>query len=421
MKHQDRVDHFTHELLKLGKGVADILDDVKAFPKSPELHIVAALFHLYGQTVGDDQEARQHLVEARRYQAELDPQYHSLLECTHKWEIRDNEGALDAFEAHCYLYPHDLLAIKVTEYLFYCNGQKYNAERFLKMSTHCYPLHKDNGYFLAIHSFAHELSGDIGEAEKLAMRGLRLAEDNPWAHHTLSHVYINTGRIEEGIGLLEQFSQLWPSCGRLIESHNFWHLALLYYENLQADKIAEVIRRADWQEKITFVGEEVDASSLLWRMDMQDPSHGLWESVATAIDGHAAFCTIPFVSVQLLYALKRGGCEESLQESLHQTYHYVAALAEGREQAKWKKVGLPLIEGGLAFADGNYSLTKAKWEPILQTIPSCGGSDAQVDLFNITYLNTLLQLNQKTEAKAFLHQLAANRPLTKREEAWIKG
>lgn len=416
MAHDDRLSHFTSQLLKLGKGVGDVFADAAAYPNSPELNIAAALLHLYGQTLPDTEAALAYLAKAK--ESELPPQLLSLWNAAYEWANRDMGKTLKAFEKHCFQYPQDLLAIKVTEFIFYCNGQKYCSDRFLKLTTHAFPLHKDNGYFLAIHSFAQELSGDISGAQKTAEEALRIAPDNPWAHHTLSHVYLNTGQITQGIEILEKFSKEWPFCNRMIESHNFWHLALMYFENLQQDELLGVITRGKWNQKASMVGEEVDAASLLWRMDMQDPSHGLWTPLANAIDEHADFCVVPFVSAQLLYALKRGGKEELLSKSLAKTYDYVTQL-QGEEQKKWQTVGLPLIEGALAFADGQFSITKDKWEPIIKLIPSVGGSDAQSDLFNIAYLKTLLNLKQEAEAVAFLKQQAQNRLLTEREKAWI--
>ena len=148
---------------------------------------------------------------------------------------------------------NDLTALKIAEFLFYCKGQKYESRRFLRLTTQCLSRLRDNPYFRSIHSFALELCGNFEESWQFANAALSNNKDNPWPQHTLAHLYLNTGQIEEGIAFLERYAPSWKNSHPIIKSHLLWHLALLYLENLNFDKAAEIYQRADWLHQTTFV------------------------------------------------------------------------------------------------------------------------------------------------------------------------
>ena len=168
------------------------------------------------------------------------------------------------------------------------------------------------------------------------------------------------------------------------------------------------------------VGEEVDAASLLWRLDMegQDVSDK-WEKVAEGIGSQGSFGSIPFVNAQLCYALKRGGKHKALQESLAAIEQFTM-LQQGENQRVWTEVGNSLIQGSLAFADQDYKAVLHYFEPIISQIGCCGGSDAQVDLFRQAYLKSLIGVGIRGKAQSFLEQMTKGRGMTPLESKWLK-
>jgi tetratricopeptide (TPR) repeat protein len=304
--------------------------------------------------------------------------------------------------------------------LFYCKGQKYESKRFLRLTSHCYQEHKNNPFFLAIHSFALELSAKYEESLQTAKRAIQLNEKNPWAHHTLSHVYINKGLINEGIRVLEHYAPMWKEFSHLIESHNLWHLALLYLEDLNLEKVQEIYQRADWMHQSQLVGEQIDATALLWRLDLEmghyDSAH--WLKLAESIGDHANFGATPFISAQLCYALKRGKREEALNEALKNIENFAQEQIK-EDRYVWKEVGLPLIYGSLAFADNDYATTLQHFDSIISKIGCGGGSDAQIALFDETYLKSLIGVQRTWDAENFLHKMTQGRDLTKLERKWL--
>jgi len=416
----DAIDHFTDQLLRLGAEVSEITHAADEFPDSYLLQLYSALFYLYGQAEKPHMKARHYLQRAQALLInQVSEREESFYEALLLWHQNQLSDCLNHLEKHCLKWRNDLVALKLAEFIYYCRGQKYEGKRFLNLTEALYPKWKDDPLFLSIHSFALELTNQYDQAEQEAKRALDLDGFNSWAHHTLCHVYLNRGEIDEGIEKLESFVPIWKKSGRLIESHNMWHLALMYLENLDFTKSFEVCKRVDWESKINTVSEEVDLASLLWRFDMEEQETAdQWESLAEAINGRANFGSIPFVSAQLFYALKRGGQQDEVKEGLS-TLRRFAELLRGEDQKIWKKIGFPLIYGSLAFADKDYKTVLKYLDPIISEVACVGGSDAQVDLFHQTYLKSLIGARRRKDARAFLARLTEGRSMTPLETKWL--
>lgn len=417
----EQVNLFSFELLCLGKKIDGILNAVEKYPREVILHILAAIFYLYGQTSEDQRKANYYLNKALILLNYANEREKSLFKIAQYWENLEFSNALQHIERHCFKWPKDLMAIKIAEFLFYCRGQKYESKRFLRLTSHCHLEHKDNPFFLSIHAFALELNEKYEESLKIAQKALQLDKMNPWTHHALSHLYLKRGLIEEGIALLEHYAQSWNQFSHIIESHNLWHLALLYLENLDFEKVQQIYKRADWMNQSQFISEKIDAIALLWRLEFEgyeNFSSPLWKLLADSIKDYANFGNVPFINVQLCYALRKGGREEKLKEALIQIEQVVREKVK-EERFIWRDIGLPLIYGSLAFANKQYTDALKYFDPIIEKVGCVGGSDAQIDLFYQTYLKSLIEANRLQEAENLLHRMTQGRNLTKLENKWL--
>lgn len=413
------VNEFSWELLRLGKKMSGILEGVKKYPDEPILQIYATFCHLYWQTADSQQKAGEHLDKASRLLDRANLREQSLFSVAWHWLHFLLTEALKDIERHCFKWPKDLTAIKIAEFVFYCKGQKYQGPRFLRLTIHCLPEHREDPYFLAIHAFALELCGKYDDSFQTLEKALALNEKNPWAHHTLALIYLNKGLIDEGIQALEKFSKEWGQYSRIIETHNLWHLALLYIENLEFDKAEAIYQKANWDDPINLICEQIDAAALLWRLDLEGRDNSdHWKKLADSIGVKANFGAIPYVNVMLCYALKKGGKTTALQEALAK----IEELAHDQvrdDRYIWREVGLPLIHASLSFADSDFKTAIRFFEKIMKLIGSIGGSDAQVDLFTQIYLKSLIGAHRYGDAETLLHQMTQGRDLTKLEHKWL--
>ena len=413
------VNEFSWELLRLGKKMKCVLEGVEKHPNEPILQIYAAFVYLYWQTADSQQKAGEHLDKASRLLEGANPREKSLFSVAWHWLNFLLTEALKDIERHCFKWPKDLTAIRIAEFVFYCKGQKYQGQRFLRLTIHCFPEHREDPYFLAIHSFALELCGKYDESLETAKKALALNKKNPWAHHTIALVYLNKGLIDEGIEVLEGYSSDWSQFSRIIETHNLWHLGLLYLQNLDFKNTELIYQRAQWDQASTIIAEQIDAAALLWRLDLEGrDNEAHWKKLADSIGGKANFGAIPYVNALLCYALKKGGRKEALQEALIK----IEEIAHGQmrdDRYNWREIGLPLIYGSLSFADGDYQQTIRHYNHIMKLIGSVGGSDAQIDLFYQTQLKSLIGAHRYGDAENLLHQMTQGRDLTKLEHKWL--
>lgn len=130
---------------------------------------------------------------------------------------------------------------------------------------------------------------------------------NPWAHHTLSHIYIKKGEITAGTKILEDYEHIWRESGQAINSHNYWHLALMYLEQLDRDKAFSVRRSHILKDSPYLVIQQLDAIALLWRLEMTgfEVPHKEWKNAADITARNVKECYIPFMSAHYIYAQGR--------------------------------------------------------------------------------------------------------------------
>jgi tetratricopeptide (TPR) repeat protein len=408
-------DDFVARLLRLDQGVEAILEAAKRWPETPIIRLHAATFWLYGQTGEAVANAAAHLraCEALAMNARERALHHAL---TH-WHANDNLRAVEAMEAMTTDWPRDLCTAKLAEFLYYVLGQQYMGPRFRAHMTRLEPLHADDPDFLAMAAFAGELCGDYAAAEATAERALAIVQRNPWAQHALSHVLIHQGRVHEGLARMQAFLPLLATCGRPIHSHDAWHLALLYLEELDVAATMAVFRAHIWGIAPDFVVEQLDAISLLWRIEMAETAMDAeWPSIVEHVAARAGETFMPFMNAHYVYALARAGRADAVDAALAS----VRARNEADdEEAKrvWAPVGRAVVEAAAAFGAGDRGRAAALLDPVMPLMTSIGGSDAQDDLFRQAYLRSLQAAGRHADAAAYFERITAGKAPTPLDRA----
>jgi hypothetical protein len=274
-------------------------------------------------------------------------------------------------------------------------------------------MHADDPDFLAMMAFADELCGDYATAERRAERALRVESRNPWAQHALTHVLIRQGRVQEGRTRMEAFMPLLATCGRPIHSHDAWHLALLYLEELDLAATMRVFRKHIWGITPDSVAEQLDAIALLWRIEMAGTRmDSEWTSIADHIAPRAAETFMPFMNAHYVYALARAGCDDAVDTALARVRERgLANDDEGRRV--WAPVGCAIVEAAAWFGAGDRARAAKLLDPVMPLMTSIGGSDAQDDLFRQAYLRSLQAAGREADATAYFKAMTANKRETR--------
>jgi tetratricopeptide (TPR) repeat protein len=408
-------DDFAARVLRLDQGAEAILDAAERWPEAAIIALYAAAFWLYGQTGSALANAAERLnaVEALTMNARERALYRALT----LWQANDNLRAVEAMEAITAEWPGDLLTAKLAEFLYYVLGQQHMGPRFRAHMDRLEPVHSGDPDFLAMAAFASELCADYPVAEARAERALALEPRNPWAQHALSHVLIRQGRVREGLAHMQSFLPLLATCARPIHSHDAWHLALLYLEELDVAATMRVFHEHIWGTTPDLVVEQLDAIALLWRIEMAGTAMDAeWPSIADHVAPRAVETFMPFMNAHYVYALARAGRAETLAAALAAVRERSAGDdAEGKRV--WASVGYAVVAAAAAFGAGDRARATALLDPVMPLMTSVGGSDAQDDLFRQTYLRSLQAAGRRGDAAAYFARITDGKAPTPLDRA----
>lgn len=415
----DCINHFHQQILGAGLTPELILDAVKQHPDNLLLHTYAAAFYLYGQRDPATAIAKEHLFQAEKLVRTVNLREKLIYTAVQEWMNRHYEKALVLFTAITELYPRDTLAAKFAEWLFYCTGQACHAREYLTLCQHMANENQDESHFIAMHSFALELSRNYIAAQQQAEKAILLEPITPWAQHTLAHVYLNTDNIMSGITVIETFRDSWTLISPLMRGHNTWHLALFFLALRQEDKVMALYPDI-FGTSPQVVTEQIDAISLLWRMDLAGlPQTKQFKRIADYFEQAPFEQYMGFNSLHYIYCLARLGREEEIQKSITSISTYAASLSQGYAQSLWLTVIVPFSKAVHAFATHDFLLAYKCMVPVISRYAEIGGSDAQSELLTQTYLACLLRLNKRVEATEFFHRYLFHYQDTPLAEFWF--
>lgn len=375
---------FQKLLLNFDDGADCILPAAEAAPQCAMAQCYAAALHVYGQSRDDFATALKFLDVGAA--AETDDRERRTVEALRTCASGDFETATAQLEALTVEYPRDLTAAKLCEFLYFCRGQAFSGKRFRDHMVRLEDEHSGNADYLAMRAFAFELSGDQETALSTAREAVAIRERTPWAHHAIAHAHQVLG---DNAGALLEIAPLrkatWSQTGRLIHCHNAWHEALMHLSVGNANAAWAIFRGVIWTSDEPNIGEQVDAISLLWRLEMkgEDVPQKLWADVASYAAPYGDDALVLFNSAHLVYALERAGrtTDGHLREMREQIGDAPDAL--GRV---WNDVGWRLLEAVRSAARGDYARCREAYEPLAKgAFLRSGGSDAQCALFTEMY------------------------------------
>jgi len=234
-------------------------------------------------------------------------------------------------------------------------------------------------------------------------------------------VLIRQGRVDEGRRRLEAFLPSLRTCARVIHCHDAWHLGLLHLETLDLAAAERLLRDEVWCGGNDVVGEQLDAISLAWRLEMAGGSvGGLWAEVAARVAPRAHETFMPFTNAHFAYALARSGRDDVL-EAMLRSVAARAAASDDEAETVWKPVGLPVVEAAAAAGRGDALKAAVLMAPVLDALPAIGGSDAQNDLFRQAHVVALRAADRTDDARRVFERLVARKRRTALDDVLGRG
>ncbi len=320
-------------------------------------------------------------------------------------------AAATAMDWHNMRYPHDLIGLQLGHLLdFY----RANARDLRDRIARALPQWSESmpGYpiVLGMYAFGLEEAGDYARAEEFGRRAIDLEPLDCWAHHAVAHVMEMQGRAQDGIGWMIAREPHWSGDDNFFKVHNWWHRALCHLDLGQTDEVLRLYDGPIRSGRSQVALDMIDASALLWRLELAGHEVGdRWRELASCWDQHADGKLYPFNDWHAVMAYLGAGHETEIRRVMA-ALETTGGSAPG-DTARWAStIGLPVIEGFVAFKLGDYRRSVELLHPVRYLANQFGGSHAQRDIIDWTLTEAALRGGQTGIARALAHERLALKP-----------
>lgn len=305
-------------------------------------------------------------------------------------------------------YPQDMLAIKLAHMLRFVLGDQSQMLTVLQRAVPALaPGHPYAGFAQGCLSFALEERGFYAEAERAGRLAIELTPRDVWGRHAIAHVLEMTGRVDEGLAWLADHNR-WAHANNF-SLHLFWHHALFMME---AGQFAEAIALYDLRMATGCSDDYRDiasCASLLARLEYEGVDVGnRWEDIGDRAARHENDARLVFADLHYVLALLGAGRVKSADALARRIVHDSLTCSSDERRVAARSGGT-IACGLLSFQAGDY-VAAAKWfSAARSTLVDIGGSNAQRDLFEQAYIESLIRSGDDEQAAALLERRLSGR------------
>lgn len=398
------IDIFVSEFLGYGKNLPVILKAASEDPTCCLANAMAAQLMLFLESAEGPKLALPFVATARKAATQASPRERAFLSMIEAALAGAPSKAVEIARDMALRWPRDLNANKLGQYHAFNRG---DLAGMLDLVEKILPANRDNHYVHGMHAFGLEQANRLAEADEAGRRAVAMDRRDPWAHHAVAHVLITEGRTEEGVRWLESHADTWVDCNSFMLTHNWWHAALFRLDLDDPAGALAIYDRWVWGQDKTYSQDQVNAISLLWRLELHGAAVGdRWQDVADHVAGRTREHVLPFLDLHYIYALARAGREAKAKDMSAS----IAAHAAISPDRSWREVALSAFRGVLAHARGRFAEASAKLAPVQPFLQYLGGSHAQRDLFVETWVDATIRAGSGKAIRPLLEERCAARP-----------
>ncbi|MDA9436850.1 tetratricopeptide repeat protein [Bradyrhizobium sp. CCBAU 51627] len=273
----------------------------------------------------------------------------------------------------------------------------------------------EDWWFLTMSGWAMTENGDVARGRTVTERGFDLRRANAHAAHAVLHAMFEDGSIEDADRLVDEWIPTYDRAG-ILHGHILWHQALGALEhgdatralNIYADVLQPSATQAPPLNVVT------DSASLLWRLSAYGHSvpKALWVEADAAAQKLFPRSGLPFADVHMALFAAATQNREAIAVRLAVIEQ---RLADGKLPAG--PVVPAICRALAAFADENYAACVRELDPVLADVVRIGGSHAQRELIEDTFLLALIRSGGLPRARNLLDARLHRRP-SMRDARW---
>ena len=273
----------------------------------------------------------------------------------------------------------------------------------------------EDWWFLSNHGWSMTENGEVARGRAMTERAFDLRRHNAYAAHALLHAMFEDGSVDDADALVTQWIGGYDRSG-ILYGHILWHQALGALEQGDASKALATYADA-LRPGITAappLNAMSDCASLLWRLKAY--GHAVPQQLWSDADDYARRTfpklSLPFVEMHMALLAAATGNRAALDERLAAIER---RLADGKLPAG---PVVPQICRALnAFAGEDYAGCIAALEPVLHEVVRIGGSHAQREIIEDTFIVALIRSGEPARAHALLDKRLHRRP-SARDTRW---
>jgi Tfp pilus assembly protein PilF len=273
----------------------------------------------------------------------------------------------------------------------------------------------EDWWFLTYYGWSMTENGEVAHGRAMTERALGLRRSNANAAHALLHAMFEDGSVADADALVEQWIGTYDRAG-LVYAHIRWHQALGALEVGDTERALAIYADALHPSVSAAPPLNVmsDSAALLWRLS----AHGhavprqLWDDTDAYARRYFPKMSLPFVEMHMALLAAATRNQAVLEERLNTIEQ---RLADGKLPAG---PVVPQICRALnAFAGEDYAACVAALEPVLADVVRIGGSHAQREIIEDTFIVALIRSGDMARARALLDGRLHRRP-SPRDARW---
>jgi hypothetical protein len=324
------------------------------------------------------------------------------------WLAGDAALALERYGAIVIDHPRDIVALAVAHALdFRLGRRRMLRDRIAQVLTEWSAKQVYYASVLAMYAFGLEENGQYRQAEKTARRSLALDPHHPGAIHVVAHVLEMEGRTREGLAFLDKTETAWMH-GTGYSVHLAWHRALFHLD--AGDPVSAL---AAYDKEIVNGAHDMnslaDASALLWRLWLRNVDLAdRWKSLADRWETQPLASARAFYLMHAIIAFAAAGRDAAASRAFAALPRVDGCVAapDLLEDALMH----PLCEALIAFAASDYDACVEGLGRVRHFSHQCGGSLAQCDLVQLTFIEAAVRAKKASLARALVAERMGQRP-----------
>ena len=327
-------------------------------------------------------------------------------------------AALSSALNHLESFPRDAVVMSLplgAFGLFAFSGMAEHDRARQQLCERYAPHYGEDWWFLSNYGWAMTENGEVAKGRAMTERAFDMRRANAYAAHALLHAMFEGGSVADADALVTQWIGGYDRSG-ILYGHIYWHQAL------GALELGDASRALSIYEKILQPAVSVapplnamsDCASLLWRLVAY--GHGvptnLWADADAFARDHFPKSSLPFVEMHMALLAAATRNQAALEERLRGIER---RLNDGKLAAG--PVVPQICRAMNAFAGEDFRSCVTLLEPVLDEVVRIGGSHAQREIIEDTFIVALIRSGELHRAQALLDHRLHRRP-SPRDARW---